>query len=286
MDILANTTDIVPEGDQTQQARAGADQMRVGVQDFNDGFLILGEALVVQRAYLKGNQAFGEWLSANDNFGFDSSEWLRRIRNAYLEVVALGVRKSLANGKPAKIDSLAKDWKKRNHQDNLPDPDPIPAGVYQTIEADPPWHIPSGDKGPGYQYPMMDTGDIAAMVDTFQTTDNAHLYLWATNTHLDDALEVCEAWGFTYRTIITWVKPRIGLGHHFRTSTEHIIFGVKGKLDTLVNDQRTHFEAPAGRHSQKPAEAYDIIERCSPGPYLRLFARDQRDGWTSWGNEV
>ena len=273
---------IVPADDRTQQAWAGADQMRSGVDDFNAGFLLLGASLAQQRAYLTADRDYGEWLSANDYFGF-SQPWLYQIRNAYLEYTAAG-HKALMTGKPVKIESLAKDWKKRNHQDNLPDAPPIPDGVFTTVEADPPWNIPSGDKGPGYQYPMMDLADIKKT--KFNTTDDAHLYLWATNTHIDDALEVCDAWGFTYRTIITWVKPRIGLGHHFRTSTEHIIFGVKGKLDTLVNDQRPHFEAPAGRHSAKPAEAYDIIERCSPGPYLRLFARDQRDGWTSWGNEA
>ena len=275
---------VVPDGDQTQQARAGADQMRDGRKDVKAGFLKLGEALVIQRTYLKADQQYGAWLSSNDYFGF-SQQWLYQIRNAYLEVLALGGHNRVVTGESAKIKSLAKEWKKRN-QDALPAPDPIPDGIYTTIEADPPWYIPSGDKGPGYQYPMMDTADICAVKHRFKTTDNAHLYLWATNTHLDDALEVCKAWGFTYRTIITWVKPGIGLGHHFRTSTEHIIFGVKGKLDTLVNDQRTHFEAPRGRHSEKPDLAYDIIERCSPGPYLRLFARDQREGWVSWGNEL
>lgn len=165
---------------------------------------------------------------------------------------------------------------------------PIPEGRFQVIEADPPWDVPSGPKGPGYQYQLMPTDQIRELRGIIDQLahDDAHLYLWATNTMLPDAVQVMDAWGFQHRTVLTWVKPQIGLGHYFRTSTEHVLFGTRGKLDTLVNDQRTHFEMPAGRHSAKPAEFYDLIERCSPGPYVRLFARDQRPGWTSWGAEA
>lgn len=168
------------------------------------------------------------------------------------------------------------------------EPPPLPSGQFRVIEADPPWAVPSGPKGPGQQYELMETPaicDLAAGVDSLAAED-CHLYLWATNTLLPDAIEVMRAWGFQHRTVLTWVKPRIGLGHHFRTTTEHVLFGTRGALDTLVNDQPTHFEMPAGRHSAKPAGFYDLIERCSPGPYVRLFARDQRDGWESWGAEA
>jgi N6-adenosine-specific RNA methylase IME4 len=168
------------------------------------------------------------------------------------------------------------------------DPPPIPTGTFRVIEADPPWAVPSGPKGPGHQYELMPTDAICQMAPEVErlAADDCHLYLWATNTLLPDAVQVMEAWGFQHRTVLTWVKPRIGLGHHFRTTTEHVLFGTRGSLDTLVNDQPTHFEMPAGRHSAKPAEFYDLIERCSPGPYIRLFARDQRDGWKSWGAEA
>lgn len=167
-------------------------------------------------------------------------------------------------------------------------PPPLPDGKHHVIEADPPWAVPSGPKGPGHQYALMSTDAICDMALDVRAlaADDCHLYLWATNTLLPDAFQVMEAWGFEYRTILTWVKPGIGLGHHFRTSTEHVLFGTRGKLDTLVNDQPTHFEMPAGRHSQKPKGFYDLIERCSPGPYVRLFARDQRKGWVSWGAEA
>ncbi len=168
------------------------------------------------------------------------------------------------------------------------DPPPIPTGTFRVIEADPPWAVPSGPKGPGEQYELMQTAAICDLAESVSSlaAEDCHLYLWATNTMLPDAVQVMEAWGFQHRTVLTWVKPRIGLGHHFRTTTEHVLFGTRGTLDTLVNDQPTHFEMPAGRHSAKPAEFYDLIERCSPGPYVRLFARDQRDGWQSWGAEA
>lgn len=168
------------------------------------------------------------------------------------------------------------------------EPPPLPSGQFRVIEADPPWAVPSGPKGPGHQYELMETQaicDLAAGVDSLAAED-CHLYLWATNTLLPDAIQVMESWGFQHRTVLTWIKPRIGLGHHFRTTTEHVLFGTRGALDTLVNDQPTHFEMPAGRHSAKPAEFYHLIERCSPGPYVRLFARDQRHGWESWGAEA
>lgn len=168
------------------------------------------------------------------------------------------------------------------------DPPPLPQGTFRVIEADPPWEVPSGPKGPGHHYKLMDTPAICDLRENIHdlAAEDCHLYLWATNTLLPDAVRVMEAWGFRHRTVLTWVKPGIGLGHHFRTTTEHVLFGTRGKLDTLVNDQPTHFELPAGRHSAKPAEFYDIVERCSPGPYVRLFARDQRDGWESWGAEA
>ena len=104
----------------------------------------------------------------------------------------------------------------------------------------------------------------------------------------DEAFDVMKAWGFTYRTTITWVKTNgFGTGNYFRGTTEHLLFGTKGKAPTLVNDQPTHILAdrPPG-HSVKPEVVYDIIERCSPGPYIRLFARTQRPEWSSWGNQA
>ena len=121
---------------------------------------------------------------------------------------------------------------------------------------------------------------------------NAHLYLWTTNNFLPDALRVVEAWGFEYKTLITWVKDRMGLGQYFRGITEHCLFAVRGTLPYRTLDSggraqgRTVIDAPKTEHSEKPVELYEMIERVSWPPYLELFARTQRPNWTSWGNEV
>jgi N6-adenosine-specific RNA methylase IME4 len=95
-----------------------------------------------------------------------------------------------------------------------------------------------------------------------------------------------EAWGFTYRGCVTWIKNRYGLGQYLRNQTEHLLFGVRGKAPIQFRGQGTWFYAPFHGHSRKPDEQFAIIERCSPGPYLELFARRRRPGWSAWGNEL
>jgi N6-adenosine-specific RNA methylase IME4 len=122
----------------------------------------------------------------------------------------------------------------------------------------------------------------------------SHLYLWVPNALLMEGLRVMKAWGFTYKSNIVWFKIRKdagpdgrGVGFYFRNVTELVLFGVRGSMRTL-KPGRTQVNMLATRkreHSRKPDEIYDIIESCSPGPYLELFARFRRDGWSQWGNE-
>jgi N6-adenosine-specific RNA methylase IME4 len=122
----------------------------------------------------------------------------------------------------------------------------------------------------------------------------SHLYLWVPNALLMEGLRVMKAWGFTYKSNIVWFKVRKdggpdgrGVGFYFRNVTELVLFGVRGSMRTL-KPGRTQVNMLATRkreHSRKPDEIYNIIEACSPGPYLELFARFQRDGWFQWGNE-
>lgn len=121
--------------------------------------------------------------------------------------------------------------------------------------------------------------------------DNCHLYLWATNNYLPAAIEVMKEWGFTYKTIVTWGKDKIGLGQYFRGQTEHCLFGVRGNIPYKVVDGkrqqgRTLIIAPRGKHSEKPEEMREMIETVSVGPFVELFARREYDGWDCWGNEV
>jgi N6-adenosine-specific RNA methylase IME4 len=118
--------------------------------------------------------------------------------------------------------------------------------------------------------------------------DDCHLYLWITNRSLPKGFELMERWGFRYVTAITWAKPHFGMGNYFRGQTEHVLFGVKGSQPLKRKDVGTLFSAPRGPngHSSKPVEFYELVETCSPGPYLEMFSRCNRDGWKAWGENA
>jgi N6-adenosine-specific RNA methylase IME4 len=107
-----------------------------------------------------------------------------------------------------------------------------------------------------------------------------------TNAFICEAHELALAWGFEPKTVLTWVKPGIGMGFYFRNNTEHVLFAVRGGLKGLRRDLPTGFNWPRGRHSEKPAAFYDMVETMSPGPRLDVFARAKRFGWDVYGNEV
>lgn len=165
---------------------------------------------------------------------------------------------------------------------------------YQTIYADPPWNEQGGGKikrGADRHYPLMKTEEIVNLPIQAYIDDNAHLYLWVTNSFLEDGLKVMKAWGFKYKTTITWVKDRFGLGQYFRGQTEHCLFGVRGMVPykTLEGKRQqgvTFVQAPRTKHSSKPKEMREMIEKVSGGNRLELFAREKTDGWDVWGNEV
>jgi N6-adenosine-specific RNA methylase IME4 len=144
-----------------------------------------------------------------------------------------------------------------------------------------------GSFGAHRHYSLMTAKEIAALPVAALAADNAHLWLWVTNASLFAGHAVMDAWGFTYRSILTWVKPGLGLGSYYlRNSTEHLLLGTKGKAPVAFRSQPTWLYAPKQDHSHKPEEQYAVIERCSSGPYLELFARRKRPGWHAWGNEV
>lgn len=162
-------------------------------------------------------------------------------------------------------------------------------GLFQTIVIDPPWDW--GDEGDMNQfgrakpeYHTMPIAEIEGMPINKIADDNCHLYLWVTNRSLPKAFRLIEAWGFRYITCLTWVKPSIGMGNYFRGSTEQVLFAVKGSQMLKRRDVGTHFEAKRGDgHSAKPDEFYSLVESCSYGPYIDVFGRKERDGWTVWG---
>jgi len=158
---------------------------------------------------------------------------------------------------------------------------------YRTLLADPPWDIQQkGSLWAVRHYPVMAVSAICDLKPGRLCTADAHLWLWVTNASLHAGKTVMEAWGFTYRSCLTWIKPRFGLGNYLRNQTEHLLLGTRGNAPVLFKGQGTWFYAPLQEHSHKPEEQYAVIERCSPGPYLELFARRSRPGWDVWGNQV
>jgi len=163
----------------------------------------------------------------------------------------------------------------------------VTACTYRTILADPPWDTNQvGSWGASQHYPVMPLSAICAMPVERLAAPDAHLWLWVTNGTLHAGQAVMQAWGFSYRSCLTWIKPRFGLGPYLRNQTEHLLLGVRGRAPMQFRSQGSWFYAPVQKHSHKPEEQYAIIERCSPGPYLELFARRGRPGWDVWGNEV
>ena len=161
---------------------------------------------------------------------------------------------------------------------------------FRTILADPPWdHMQRGAKGAERHYPLMSLDRIKKMPVSELAQENAHLYLWCTNASLRDGYDVAEAWGFTPRSILTWVKFRLGLGSYLRNSTEHVLFCTRGNAPVRFRSQPTWLNAPVTEHSRKPDEQYPLIERISDGPFLELFCRrrppSSRD-WSVWGGEI
>ena len=185
--------------------------------------------------------------------------------------------------------------------------------TFATIVADPPWEVKAGRAFGGYTvvngkqiwapaataaarplpYPTMTVPAIAAL--QVPAADDAHLYLWTINRYVDEAFDVARAWGFKYSTLLTWAKnPKGGgLGGCYGISSEYVLFCRRGKLGakcgintTWFNWKRPYDERGKPKHSAKPPEFYEMVERVSPGPYLEMFARQPRVGWSVWGNEV
>lgn len=174
-------------------------------------------------------------------------------------------------------------------------------GSFGTILADPPWRFDNrtGRVAPEYRrlprYSSMSFQEIQTLPVGEFALPNCHLYLWVPNALIQQGLAVMQHWGFEYKTNIVWFKTRKdggpdgrGVGFYFRNVTELVLFGVRGNTRTLEPGRRqvNIVMSRKREHSRKPDELYNIVEQCSPGPYLELFARHPRPGWIQWGNEL
>lgn len=171
--------------------------------------------------------------------------------------------------------------------------------AYKTVVADPPWQpsmaITNGGApkaSPQLHYQTLSVSEICEIEP--RLSNQAHIYIWCLTQHVDWAYDVVRAWEAEPITLLTWKKPGLGVGR-FRCNTEHILvarkgdrignpFGQGGRHAQATNG--TLFEWPRGRHSHKPQEFYDLVERLSPGPRLEMYARQSRKGWYAWGNEL
>lgn len=173
---------------------------------------------------------------------------------------------------------------------------------FKTILADPPWQFQNrtGKVAPEHRrlnrYSTLTLDEIKALPIASAAATTAHLYLWIPNALLPEGLQVMQAWGFQYKSNLVWHKIRKdggsdgrGVGFYFRNVTELMLFGVRGKnARTLAPGRRqvNCFSSRKREHSRKPDEQYRLIEACSPGPYLELFARGVRPSWITWGNQA
>lgn len=171
---------------------------------------------------------------------------------------------------------------------------------FKTVLADPPWRFVNrtGKMAPEHQrlsrYQTLTTKEICDIEVSLACEQTAHLYLWVPNALLPEGLQVLQSWGFTYKTNIVWHKIRKdggpdgrGVGFYFRNTTELVLFGIKGSMRTLAPGRRqvNIIRSMKQEHSRKPEDLYTIIEACSPGQYLELFARGTKRNWFSFGDQ-
>jgi N6-adenosine-specific RNA methylase IME4 len=190
-----------------------------------------------------------------------------------------------------RVDGVYKTLNKRKQAEAIANEAPLlPKGPFRIIVADPPWQFEKRAKDPSQRgqvpYPTMTIEKIKALGVAEIAHEDSVLWLWTTNAHLPDAFEVIDAWGFTYKTCLTWVKNKMGTGDWLRGQTEHCLLAVRGNPVVLLTNQATVLNAPVREHSEKPDEFYRLIEELCPGTKVDLFARKTRDGWAAFGDEV
>lgn len=170
---------------------------------------------------------------------------------------------------------------------------PMPSGPFRVIVVDPPWTYDARAADASHRaanpYACMTTDDIRGYAATwprgFRHKDSI-LWLWTTNAHLPEAFSVVDAWGFQYKTMLTWTKDKMGLGNWLRGKTEHCLMAVRGKPTPCLTNQTTSLIAKGGKHSAKPDAFYAMVEKLCPGAKVELFARKKRKGWTTHGAEI
>lgn len=170
------------------------------------------------------------------------------------------------------------------------EPSPLPNGPFRVIVIDPPWSYRKRPNDPTHRaanpYPSMPIEEIKELPISDLAENDCILWLWTTNAHMREAFDVLDAWGFTHKTILTWVKNRMGLGDWLRGKTEHCLMAVKGKPVVDLTNQTTVIDGLVREHSRKPDEFYEMVEKLCPGSKVELFARNKREGWIPYGDQT
>jgi N6-adenosine-specific RNA methylase IME4 len=207
------------------------------------------------------------------------------------KVVEMVIAQSQIKGSLATAETVYKEIKKQERQEmhQAKHVQPFPQGKYAAILADPPWKYDNSgfNEAAEGQYPTMTLEEICQLPVPDLATESTILFLWAVNPLLPEALQVLKSWGFTYKTNMAWIKDRgRGKGWFLKSRHELILIGVRGDTPHPLDRPDSCFEADRGPvHSRKPLESYEIIESMYSGPKVELFARSNRPGWDSWGNE-
>ena len=243
-----------------------------------------------------GLEATGEIRQLDRTIGADGkSRPTRPIRTTFIDDSDDGRREAVARAREVRAEIIEERRGERLERiegisrGNTP---LLTPRRYPVIYADPPWRYEHASESRAVEnhYPTMELPEICALPVADIAADDALLFLWSPAPMLAQALEVVDAWGFTYRTTLTWWKQgSFGMGHYARIETEHLLIARRGDMPPPAppNRPRSLIIAKPGRHSEKPAETYGIIERAYPGMgKIELFARSARGGWDAWGNQA
>ncbi len=219
-------------------------------------------------------------------------ELLARLAESDFEAHLRDVRAKCERLTTSGALKLAKEKRSREEKFARIASEPVapPTGRYRVIVIDPPWKYRRHANNPTHRarnpYPDLSPDEIRALPLQAVAATDCILWLWTTNACMKDALDSIEFWGFEEKTILTWVKDRIGTGHWLRGQTEHCVLATRGKPIVKLTSQSTALHAPMREHSRKPDEFYALVEALCPGSKLEMFARQKRAGWTSWGAET
>jgi len=213
----------------------------------------------------------------------DFEGWITETRDAGDELTAIGLRRLAgSNAREEKLAGI------RAGNESL-DPN---LGPFALLYADPPWryeHVKTASRAVENHYPSMSLDEICELPVSEIAAADSMLFLWATSPKLAEAMQVIEAWGFSYRSCMVWVKDKIGMGYYARQRHELLLIGRRGDPPVPAEADRpaSVIEAPRGKHSEKPAVFIELLEGMYPGwPKVELFCRSPRDGWAAWGNEL